>query len=165
LGAGLRAYGAIAPHRREARMIDALLVDQDIEPPAHIAALLKAARTHLPVVQIDLDAAGLIRLRSVLGESQTLAGVSSGATLFCLERICWDHGFRLTRRSQTHSHTPSGDAFEQDVAAFVGGIHLAASSPSPKARDYRPSRADETLHAWVLQTSATSPFRTGPREV
>ncbi len=163
--AGLRAYSAIAPHRREARVIDALLVDQNIEAPTHIAALLNAAKANLPVVQIDLDAAGLTRLRGVLGASQTLAGVSSGATLFCLERIAWDHGFRLTGRSQTRPNTPSGDGFEQDVAAFAGGIHSPASSPSPLARDYRPSRADETLHAWVLQTSATSPFRTGHREV
>ena len=163
--AGFGGRGQTAPSRREARSIDALLLDQNIEPPAHIAALLKAAKANLPVVEIDLDVAGLARLGRVLGASHTIAGIGSGATLFCLERISWDHGFRLAGRSQTRSDNPSGDVFEQDVAAFVSGIHPSAPSPSSLARDYRPSRADGTLHAWVLQKSANSQFRLAPREV
>jgi hypothetical protein len=164
LAAGFGACGAITPRRREARLIDALLIDQNIETPAHIAALLKAAKANLPVVEIDLDAAGLVKLGRVLGGSHTIAGISSGATLFCLERISWDHGFRLTAHSQTRSRNPSADAFEQDVAAFVSGIHSATSSPSPPGHDYRPSRADGLLHAWIMQKSSPQ-FRPAPREV
>ena len=54
----------------------------------------------MPVVEVRLDAAGQAGLMRVLDKSHGIVGISSGATLFCLERIAWDHGFRLTGRSQ-----------------------------------------------------------------
>jgi hypothetical protein len=98
-----------------------------------------------------------------LEKSQAIAGISSGATLFCLERIAWDHGFRLTGRSQRCTSDP-GETCLQDLAAFLGGTHPAANPPS-LARAYRPSRADGLLHAWVMRKSAGPQFRQDHRDV
>jgi hypothetical protein len=157
--AGFGAYGPIARRRPEARAIDALLIDESIEISRPMAAFIKASRRMLPVVGIRLDAAALAGLRRVLDQSHAIAGISSGATLFCLERIAWDHGFRLTGRSEQCASALDGDARQQDVAAFLSGAYPSAASPSPFARAYRPSRADGMLHAWVMQKSANPQFR------
>jgi hypothetical protein len=162
--AGFDAYGATAPRPRGARSIDALLIDDSIEAPRQMARLIDASRREIPVVAIQLDAAGQAVMTRVLDESRAVAGISSGATLFCLERIAWDHGFRLTERSQRFASDLSGDADRQDMAAFLSGMQLPAGSPSPLARDYRPSRADGVLHAWTMQKSGPQ-FRQGRREV
>jgi hypothetical protein len=163
--AGFGAYGPTARRRREARSIDALLIDGSIEMPRQMAALIKASRRTLPVVGIQLDAAAQVGLNRVLDKSHAIVGISSGATLFCLERIAWDHGFRLTGRSQRCAGDPGDDACWQDVAAFLSGAHPPATSPAPLARAYRPTRADGTLHAWVMQKSTRPQLHQGPREV
>lgn len=122
--------------------------------PRQMAAFIKASSRTLPVVGIQLDAAAHAGLMRVLDKSQAIVGISSGATLFCVERIAWDHGFRLTERSQQCADDLTDDAFRRDVAAFLSRSHAPAASPSPLARAYRPSRADGTLHAWVMQKSA-----------
>ena len=151
--AGFGAYGPNARRRREARAIDSLLFDETIEMPSQMAAFIKASRRTLPVVGIRLDAAAHLGLMRVLDKSQAIIGISSGATLFCLERVAWDHGFRLTGRSQRCASDLGDNACQQDVAAFLNGTHPSAASPSRLARAYRPSRADGTLHAWVMQKS------------
>ena len=150
--AGFGVYAQTAQRRGDAQAIDALLVDESIEMPRDIAAFIAAGTWKVPIVGIQLDAAAYARLMRILDESRTVAGISSGATLFCLERIAWDHGFRLTGRTQQCASDPSQEA-RQDVAAFLGGAHPAAS-PSILTRAYRPSRADGMLHAWVMQKSA-----------
>jgi hypothetical protein len=162
--AGFGAYGQTAPRRREARSIDALLIDEGIQMPRQMVAFIKAGRRAIPVVGIQLDAAGQAGIMRVLNESQAIAGISSGATLFCLERIAWDHGFRLTERIQRFANDLGDDADPRDVAAFLSGAHPSAASSSPLARDYRPSRADGVLHAWTMQKSGPQ-FRQGRREV
>jgi hypothetical protein len=150
--AGLGAYTPIA-RRRNAQVIDALFIDAGIDMPCQLATFIKASRQTLPVVSIHLDAASHAGLKQVLDNSQAIVGISSGATLFCLERIAWDHGFRLTGRSQ-HCVGASDQDARQDVTAFPSGAHPAAPSPSILARAYRPSRADGTLHIWVMKKSA-----------
>ena len=143
-----------ARRRAATRAIDALLVDETIELPGPMAAFVETRRRTLPVVGVRLDAAAHAGLKRVLGGSRAIVGVSSGATLFCLERIAWDHGFRLTGRSE-RSVTASGcDALRRDVDALLAGARLPATGPSPVVRAYRPSRVDGTLQAWVMHKSA-----------
>jgi hypothetical protein len=150
--AGFGAYTPVA-QRRNAQAIDALFVDESIEMPHQLATFIKASRRTLPVVPIHLDAASHAGLKHVLDNSQAIVGISSGATLFCLERIAWEHGFRLTGRSQQCVGASDQDV-RQDVTAFPSGAHPAATSPSILARAYRPSRADGILHTWVMKKSA-----------
>jgi len=161
--AGFGAYGQAPGRTREGRAIDTLFIDESFETPRQMAALVEAGGRALPVVRIRLEAADLAGLQRVLEKSQAVVGLSSGATLFCLERIAWDQGFRLTGRSQRCASGP-GEACLQDLAAFLGGTHPAASPPS-LARAYRPSRADGLLHAWVMRRSAGPQFRQGRRDV
>lgn len=152
--AGFGAYGPTARRGREARSIDALLIDESLEMPRQTAAFIKASRRTLPVFGIHLDAAAQTPLARVLTESHAIVGVSSGATLFCLERIAWDHGFRLTARREQCASNAGDDACRQDVAAFLGETQADPTSPSPLVRVYRPSRADGMLHAWVMRKSS-----------
>lgn len=162
--AGFDAYGAPVRRSADSRSIDALFIDETIEIPRQLAALIKADKGAAAVVEIRLDAAAQAGLARLLDMSQAIAGVSSGAALFCLERIGWDHGFRLTGRSEWCAGHPGDDARRRDVAAFLCGAHLPAVSSSPSTRAYRPSRADGTLHAWVMQKSASPRLGQGRRE-
>jgi hypothetical protein len=163
--AGFGACGPTARRHRRAPPIDALLIDDSLEMPRQMASFIKATRQTLPVLEIQLDAAAQPGLRRVLDTSHAIVGISSGATLFCLERIAWDHGFRLTGRTQRCAGNPGDDACRQDVAAFLSGAHPPAASPALLARAYRPSRADAMLHAWVMQKSGRPQLRQGRREV
>lgn len=129
-----------------------------------MSAFIAARRGTLPLVGVQLDATAHAGLMRVLDENHILVGISSGATLFCLERIAWDFGFRLTGRSERCARKPDDDAWRQVVAAYLSGAHPVAIHPAPLARDYRPSRADGTLHAWIMQ-KAHPQFRQGRREV
>jgi hypothetical protein len=171
LGAGLavaavactRGFGAYGPAARlgQTQPIDVLLVDETIEMPHQMAAFIEASRRKVPVLGIQLDAAAHMGLMRVLNSSRTIVGISSGATLFCLERLAWDHGFRLRGRSQWCANEPGDEAFRQDVAALLSG----ASAAPLASRAYRPSRADAMLHAWVIHKSARPPVLQDRREV
>ena len=173
LGAGIAftagtcttAIGAYDPTARhppgEARSIDALLIDETIEMPGQMSTLIKASRQTLPVVGIHLDAVSHAGLMGVLNKSQAIVGISSGATLFCLERIAWDHGFRLIERSQQCADDTDDDTCRREVAAFLSGAHPLAASASPVVRAYRPSRVDGTLHAWAMQKYAGPQLKHG----
>jgi hypothetical protein len=163
--AGVGASGPTAGRRRETRSIDALLIDATIEMPRPMAAFIKARMRTLPVVGIQLDAAAHAGLRRVLDESHAIVGISSGATLFCLERIAWDHGLRLTGRSQQCARDLDDVGCWQEVAAFLSGAHPPVASPSHLARAYRPSRVDGMLHAWTMQKSACAPLRQGRQDI
>ena len=138
-----------------------LLIDETIEMPRQMAAFIKASRQRLPVLGIQLDAAAHAGLMRVLNSSRAIVGISSGATLFCLERLAWDHGFRLRGRSQWCASEPGDEAFSQDLAAMLSG---ASAGPLASCA-YRPSRADATLHAWVIHKSARPPVVQDRREV
>ena len=162
--AGFGAYDPTAGRRREARAVDALLIDETIEMPRQMSTFIEASRRTMPVVGIQLDAASHAGLMRVLNESQAIVGISSGATLFCLERLAWDHGFRLTERSQRCAGDPGDDTCWEDVAAILGGAHPLAASPSSVVRAYRPSRGDATLHAWAMQKPAGPQINHGRQE-
>jgi hypothetical protein len=148
--AGFAAAGPPTQRSRPARAIDALLVDETVDMPAAISGLINDSRQTLPVVGIRLDAAAHTGLMSLLARSDALVGISCGATLFCVERLAWDHGFRLTARSQQPA---MAEACRQDVADYLDGLLPPAASRSARARCYRPSRGDGLLHAWVMHKS------------
>jgi hypothetical protein len=157
--------GVLAARGRSNPSIDALLVDETIALPGAVAAII-ADRSHaLPIVGVRLDAASHGGLMRVLDRSQSIVGISSGATLFCLERIAWDHGFRLTRRRQHLAGNPVDDACCRDVAALLTGAHARATTASAGVRTYRPSRSDGALHTWVMQKPASPPLSQSRREV
>jgi len=158
------AHDPSAPGRSEATSIDALFVDETIVMPGPLAAFIKGERRTVPVLGLRLDAAAHAGLLRVLGQSQTIAGVSCGAALFCLERLGWDHGFRLTGRSQRCVGDLGGDVCQQDVADFFDESHDSAASAALPARAYRPSRTDGMLYAWVMQKSAGRQFSQTRRE-
>jgi hypothetical protein len=162
---GFGAYDLTLRRGREEQTIDALLIDENMEMPRQMAAFIEASKRMLPVIAIRLDASAQAGLRRVLDHSQAIVGISSGATLFCLERIGWDHGFRLTGRSERCASDQSGDACRQDVAAFLAGAYPLAASRSPLVRAYLPSRADKILHAWVMQKSGRPQFRQSQQEI
>lgn len=148
---GIGAYAATA----RTRAIDAMLIDDTVAMPADLADAIRARRPDLPIVTIGLDAAGQAGLRQTLGEGGAIVGISSGATLFCLERMAWDHGFRLTARSQ---RAMRDTACTQDVAAFLAGASPAGAVARAHIRTYRPSRADSVLHVWALHKAGAMPW-------
>jgi len=158
---GVGTYASAAPRGREALSVDALIVDETIPMPRSMAAVVEASREKLPVVGIQLDGAGQAGLMRLLNNSHTIIGISSGATLFCLERIAWDHGFRLAERSQHCSGDLADNACQQAVTRLLIGMHPPVASSSSLARAYRPSRADGMLHVWVLQKSSSPRLRQG----
>lgn len=152
-GTGFKANAATPSVR--ARPIDALLVDKNVEMPRQIAAYIGARSQILPVFAIALDAAGYSGLMQLFNKSQAIAGISSGATLFCLERLAWNHGYRLTGRSQQCLSALNGQLCQKDVAAFLTTAHSPALPHSRGLSSFRPSQADDTLHIWVMQKRAS----------
>ena len=149
------ALGGLDMRRRTAiRPVDALLVDETIELPGPMTGFIQSGMRTAPVVGVRLDAGGHVALKRIFGGSHTVAGVSSGATLFCLERIAWDHGFRLVARSHYIAPEPDNEASWQGIVALLGGMHLPPEDTSAAARAYRPSRIDGMLHAWVMHKPA-----------
>jgi hypothetical protein len=161
---GFGAEGPVVLRRQGVRSIDALFMDESIEMPRQMVAFIEAVRGMSPLVGIQLDAAGQAGMTRSLDMSRTIVGISSGATLFCVERIAWDHGFRLTERSQQRAEATNDDAFRQDVAAFLSGVSNPSARSLPLVAAYRPSREDGLLHAWVMQKSSPQ-FRQHRREV
>jgi hypothetical protein len=133
---GLRA-STQRPVGHEERSIDALLVDQNVQMSRQADALIAKFGRSLPVLAIRLDAAGHSDLMRAFSTSRTIAGISSGATLFCLERLAWDHGYRLIHRTQY----------------LLGPLN---EMPAQECADYRPSHVDGALHLWVMQNRASS---------
>lgn len=149
LATGLKAYAATPGIHPQP--IGALLVDKSIPMSPQLSAYIDARRQMLPVVAIDLDAAGYSGLMALLDKSHALAGISSGATLFCLERLAWNHGYRLTGRTQQCLSALNDQACQQDLAAFLLAAHSPDARPSSGTTSYRPSHSDDTLHVWVMQ--------------
>jgi hypothetical protein len=165
LGSAFATPGPAARSRRDAPRIDALFIDETIELPRPMAAFASASRQSLPVVGLSLDAAAHAGLGRVLAASNALVGLSCGATLFCLERIAWDHGFRLVERRQQLSGNAADDTCLRAVCEYLGATASAAAGAEARlVRSYRPSRADGLLHAWLMQKRRGAPTHLGPRE-
>ena len=159
------ASGTSTPVRRETSAIDALLIDDSLELPRPLMRFIDASRRTVPVIAVQLDAAAHTALTRILQTTRALVGVSSGATLFCLERIAWDQGFRLLARSHWSASDPGAAQGPQALAAFLNGARAPIHSPSPLVRAYRPSRSDALLHAWVMQKSTRTPVSQGRQEI
>jgi hypothetical protein len=144
--ASTSAYGAVSARRPIGRGIDAFLVDRTIPMPGRMASYVAARGRSMAVVGVDLDAAAHAPLMRVLADSSAIVGISSGATLFCLERLAWDHGFRLTQRLSR----PIIGACWQDAESFLNG-DISPSGPLSSVRTYSPSRTDGVLHSWLMQ--------------
>jgi len=152
--AALGAFDGAANRRRSARPVNALLIDETIAMPRPLSEFIPSRLLALPVVGIQLDAASQGRLTGVLNTSHAIVGVSSGATLFCLERIAWDHGFRLIERSERCAAGAGDDACWQALAGFLSGSRSLDSNHSPLVQAYRPSRLDGIFHVWAMQKRA-----------
>jgi len=156
--AGFSVFGSNWLHHPNVGAIDALFVDQTLVMPQKMAAFIKVASQTMPIVEIRLDAATHTELMRMLGKSNLIWGISSGATLFCLERMAWDHGFRMTERSERHVSVLGNDTDQADMAEFLGAGRPAAAGRSA-LRVYRPSRADGMLHSWIMRKPANDrPF-------
>lgn len=132
-----------------------MLIDDRLTMPPQLAAFVAARARTLPVVDIRLDAGGHAALNRVLTDSHVIVGISSGATLFCVERIAWDHGYRLTARTQRcHTDFGTDDVCRQDVVAFLNDAHPFTAPSAALAAAYRPSLDDGTLHAWAMRRDA-----------
>lgn len=156
------AGGKTAPSLHGPQRIDAMLVDSSIAMPSRVKSFVEARRQTMRVIDIQLDAATHAELKRVFAESRVIVGVSSGATLFCVERIAWDHGFRLTRRHERPACDLKSDACTQDDLEYLNGAHPTAMRSA--THGYRPSRADAMLHAWTMQKSARAYFSQDQRE-
>jgi hypothetical protein len=158
-GSGSRAFANTARRSFGAHTSDILLLDSSIEPPEPLANFIKGRHSNATVFPLHLDAASHSGLMRVLKDNDRIIGVSSGATLFCLERLAWDHGYRMTGRTQACASALGGKSCQQDIAAFIGGAHSPSAAMSPFVQSYRPSRADGVLHAWSMQKSVSARMR------
>ena len=165
IGAGLLSgSGALVPARGSfagvrtsypaPRTIEALLVDSTVAVPSQLAAFVKLTRPDVPIRTLDLDAASHAGLARLLSECSAVAGLSSGAGLFCLEQIAWDHGFRVTARTEQNMDDAGKEACRQDIAAFLAGVRLDENRHA-RARVVRPSRVDGFLHVWVIEKAGS----------
>jgi len=147
--------------------VRALILDEGISVSTKLVASLRTRTPNLELLTSGLDSFTSIELKRIFNSGVTIAGISSGATLFCLERIAWDYGYRITRRSEHEFNVGIVDAHGMDsmILALANSImsnkpeFLAAASATSN-RAYRPSRSDDTLHAWIVQTAVTSKNRT-----
>lgn len=162
IAGGLDAHATSAIGNGHAGSVMILLVDETIVAPRRLAALVQSGGHRLPELAVRLDAAGQQDLRRMFAQADTVVGISSGATLFCLERMAWDHGFRLSGRSQQDA---DDIAALRDLATFAGGTAPAASTVVSFARDYRPSRTDGLIHTWIMHKSASPAVRDAAPEI
>jgi hypothetical protein len=160
IGTGLVAMSlgtvAGAAIRSAERPFGALLVDENAVLPDQLTAFVKLQSRTIPVVSVRLDAAGYAGVKRAFTRYQSVLGISCGSTLFCLERIAWDHGLRLTGRSEHCRDNQDNDACRSDLAAMLGGMQPSAGGASSGVRAYQPSRVDGTLHIWSLRKSTVA---------
>lgn len=158
-GAKVSAIG----NRTGLAKVGALLLDERLGISTALVEFLHSRRPELPFLTIRLDSLTSIELKPMLSSAQMIAGISSGATLFCLERIAWDYGYRITRRSEHEFVATVASSLENDATvrvladAIIGDRPEAfAAAIAPAGHAYRPSMTDGTLHAWIMQTAVTS---------
>lgn len=169
LGGGLAAVAAMAAPMLaatpasaapgvDALRLDALLVDDAIHLPAAITALVEVLQPATTIVPLRLDAAGLADVARVLRRGAVVAGISSGASLFCLERIAWDSGFRLASRRAVSATGATFEDCRRELAPVLQG-QVSTAGNLAAIRHYAPSRTDGVVHVWLLH----KPARNVPR--
>ncbi len=171
LGAGLVAVAAVvspvlaampasaAPGVAPLRL-DALLLDGGIALPTPVAALVEAHGPTTTIAPLRLDAAGFADVARLLRRSTVVAGISSGASLFCLERIAWDSGFRLTSHIALSATDATFDECRRELAPMLRG-QVPAAGDRAAIRHYAPSRTDGIVHLWMLHKPARNALRQG----
>jgi len=147
--------------------LGAMVLDESLSVSPTLIDVLHHRKHDLSLLTIGLDAFRSIELKHLFNSGQMIAGLSSGATLFCLERIAWDHGYRMTRRSEhefvaTAASSPDSDATVSVLAEAIirDRPESFAAAIATGGHAYRPSMTDDTLHAWIMQTAVTSKQRT-----
>jgi hypothetical protein len=152
--------------------VGAMVLDESLSVSSTVIDVLHRHQHDLSLLTIGLDAPGSIELKRLFNEGQMIAGLSSGATLFCLERIAWDYGYRVTRRSEHDFNTNVAHALANDATVLALADKIISNQPESFAaalaltsRAYRPSMTDDTLHTWIMQTAVASKTRTVRPEI
>jgi len=147
--------------------VGAMLVDEHLGIAALLVYFFQNRKPDLPFLTLRLDSFASTELKPIFNSVQVIAGISSGATLFCLERIAWDHGYRMTRRSEHEFTATAATASANDATILALADAIVSNRPesfaaaiAPASRAYRPSMTDDTLHAWIMQRAVTSKQRT-----
>ncbi|WP_408591004.1 hypothetical protein [Novosphingobium sp.] len=153
--AGAAIAGVLPPGVQTHRTISALLIDRTVRQPRELSALIEVSRRSMPVVDLTLDAVAHNTLQQCLRDNEALVGISSGATLFCLERLAWDHGHRLTVRAEANGTDCS--SLRRAAAAFLSGARPAAAPGLSPPGAYAPSRADGVVHVWIIERKSSVP--------
>lgn len=145
--AGVAPIGRRVPSQGEVR---ALMVGEGIVLPDDLRVDPTAARRQIPIIPVGLAHSGYYELKRVLDRYGAVAGLSSGGSLFCIERIAWGHGMRLTR---LHSYQASAE----DRARHARAVSrlLSPAEPASRVPSYRPSQTDGLVHAWIMENSGS----------
>ena len=137
-------------HTTPSPPISAFLMDDEVEASARFAKVLRVKLQGVTVLPATLDSKFYSELNVLLSSHRLIGGITTGAALFCLERIAWNRGLRLVwRRNFLHEATGhSTIPFAVLTRSFSGDSQ--ALTPSNPIRSYRPSRSDQLVHAWIL---------------
>lgn len=152
MGAGIAAASLTAVSGVRAavpgtRRVETLLVDASLDLPPPLHTFVQQQKVSMRVSDIALDVGGHRELRQLFRHGAVVAGLSSGATLFCVEQVAKDAGWRITAR-RTHALAGQGEAAcRADLATFLSG----AGASGLAGGAYAPSRADNLLHIWVFE--------------
>ncbi|NMN04590.1 MULTISPECIES: hypothetical protein [unclassified Novosphingobium] len=155
-GAGL---GAGAQARVAWRPIDAVVIDGRAPLPRELSGRLAAAPAS--VLQFTPDVTGYAAMARMFADSQAVSGVTSGATLFCLEQIAADHGFRLTGHA---CHAADDPACSRALGTALGAIAPAAPAMQAGRATYNRSCEAGRLHVWTMHKRAGAPLRAARQE-
>lgn len=144
------------PIRRAAQ---ALLVSESIALPPGLDSLAAPHSSLVPVIRVGLAQGAYRELKRVLDRHEVIAGLSTGASLFCIERIAWDHGLRLMRLQQLDGPACDWRSLARPAMAL---IHPAREDVAlkPGVSAYCPSRSDGIVHGWILQKADPKPRHT-----
>lgn len=143
-----------------------LVLDESLGVSTALVDFLHNRKPDLSLLTIRLDSFASSELKPLFNSARVIAGISSGATLFCLERIAWDYGYRVTRRSEHKFKAQTVGARKNDEAFLAIAHAIISNRPdsfaaaiTPTDRAYRPSMTDDTLHAWIMQRAVTPTMR------
>lgn len=152
LAAASMATGAgAAICRKQQSPFQVLLFEEEVTLPDHLTAFAGLQARTMPVEVLRLDASGYAGINRILALNSSVLGISSGATLFCLERMGWDHGFRLMARSEHCVGNRDSEACRRELAAFLGAAEGPGARSHPSVRSYQPRRTDGAVHVWAMR--------------
>jgi hypothetical protein len=137
-------------HTISSAPISAFLMDDEVEESARFAKALRTKLQRIIVLPATLDSKFYSELNVLFSSRHLIGGITTGAALFCLERIAWNRGLRLVwRRNFSREATGQGTIPFAMLARSLSGDSRALT-PSNPIRSYRPSRSEQLVHAWIL---------------